>query len=273
MPPARDMTTDGRGSRAHRVGILGHGAIGSTVARLLEEGAVPGCRLAGVFTRSGSAPRRLDTVAALAAHSDIIVEAAGHAALEEHGPEIVGSGTDLLVVSAGALIDDALYEALRPRTGGRLLVSTGAIGGLDLLRAARLLGPLEEVLLESTKTPAVLRQPWMEEKTLRALDGARGPVDAFQGSAREAAARFPESANVAAALALATVGLDATRVVIVADPDVNGPRHVVRASGAAGSYEVTVSNRPSEQNPRTSAITAYAVARALGDRGGHVVGV
>lgn len=253
-----------------RVGVIGRGAIGGTVVRLLEEGAADGCVFSGVLT-SGAGTGDLD---ALVHRSDLLVEAAGHEALTRYGPVIVEAGVDLLVVSVGALVDDRLLDTLRSEGGGRLLVSAGAIGGLGLLRAAAMLGPLERVSLESTKRAEILVRPWMDPDLVSRLEAGRAPVEVFAGTAREAAARFPESANVAATLGLATTGLDATRVSVVGDPAATRTRHVIRAAGAAGAYEIAIENTPSEENPRTSAITPYAVVRALNDlRAGMVVGV
>jgi aspartate dehydrogenase len=252
-----------------RVGVIGKGAIGGTVARLLERGMAPGCIVSGVLVHRSTA-HDLD---ALLRRSDLVVEAAGHRALASHGPVVTGSGVDLLVVSVGALVDDDLRARLAAGGSGRLLLSSGAIGGLDLLRAASLMGPLT-VTLESTKRPEVLLRPWMDERLVRELEAGRDRVEAFTGSAREAAVRFPESANVAATLGLATAGLDETRVTVIGDPEATSVHHVIRAAGPAGAYEISIENRPSPQNPRTSAITPYAVLRALRDlRAGAVVGI
>jgi aspartate dehydrogenase len=250
--------------------VIGRGSIGGTVSRLLEHGAVAGCTLSGVLTRDAAA----GALDALLGSSDTIVEAAGHKALTRYGPGVVSAGVDLLVVSVGALVDDRLLDTLQSGGEGRLLLSAGAIGGLELLRAAALLGPLDSVSLESTKRSAVLVRPWMEPDLVSRLEADREPVEVFAGSAREAATRFPESANVAATLGLATIGLDATRVLVMADRAARRTRHTIRAAGAAGAYAITIENNPSPENPRTSGITPYAVVRALQDlRAGMVVGV
>lgn len=241
-----------------RVGILGGGAIGGTVARALRASGAHPCVLTGVVTRSSPT-----TVDDLISSSDVVVEAAGHQALETYGPHIVRSGVDLLVVSVGALVDERLIERMKPSGRGRLLISAGAIGGLEILKAAALLGPLERVSLESTKPPAVLVQDWMGQRLIRRLKEHRGPVEAFRGTARDAARRFPQSANVAATLGLATVGLDATEVVVVGDPSLQCTRHVIRAAGPAGTYEFAIQNNPSPENPRTSAVVPYAILKAL----------
>lgn len=248
-----------------QVGLIGCGAIGSVVARELAEGAVPGAELAAVFDLLVDHPLGVDDLDSLISRSDVVVEAAGHGALQEHGVAVRESGTDLLVVSIGALADEALEDELRNAEGGRLFLCTGAIGGFDILRAAMLFGPLDDVSITSTKPARALSRPWMDEEMSAALESGPGPVTVFDGPARQACARFPESANVTATLSLATVGFDQVRVQMVGDPAATRVRHVVAASGTAGAYELSFENAASPDNPRTSAVTAYSVLRAVGD--------
>ena len=153
---------------ATRVGVIGFGAIGAPVIEALRDGRIPGCNLSGILTRS-TPPDELERFAASSLHdlidrSDLIVEAAGHKALGRTGPSVIESGTDLLVLSVGALVDDLLYQRLTRDGGGRLLISTGAVGGLDTLLAAMLVAPLDSVSLISKKPSEFLVRPWMSEE-------------------------------------------------------------------------------------------------------------
>ena len=254
---------------ALRVGLIGPGSIGTVVHQALAAGEVAGCRLSGVIGRSDG-PEALDQ---LVAESDVIVEAAGQEVLRTRGPAVTDAGCALLVLSVGALVDDSLLERLR-NGAGRVLVSTGAVGGLDWLRAARLGGGLQQVDLRTTKTPSAVVQPWMDADVREQLLAAADPITAFRGPATDAVKLFPASVNVAATLALATVGFDALDVEVVADPAASLVEHRIAARGELGSIEVTIRNVASPHNPRTSAITPYAALRALDDLGaGLVVGV
>jgi aspartate dehydrogenase len=257
------------------VGLIGRGTIGSVLARALVGGEVPGCRLAGVLRRGAG------SIDDLVARSEVVVEAAGAEALAAYGPIVVAAGVDLLVLSVGALADDDLRARLlnpdppprpapRSEPRGRVLLSAGAVGGLDLLRAAALLGPVHHARLTTTKQPAALVRPWMSAAKRTWLVEASEPVTVFAGAARDAVARFPESANVSATLALATVGFDATAVELIADPRAELVRHRIEVDAEAGQYTFEIRNRPSA-NPRTSAITPYAVIRALQDLSASVV--
>jgi len=197
--------------------------------------------------------------------AEIVIEAAGHGALSEYGAAVVSSGTRLLVVSVGALADRELHDRILAAGGDRVMYSTGAIGGLDALRAAALAGGLDRVSMTSTKPAANLLRDWMGGSLRSAISEGREPAIAFAGPAREACRLFPESANVFATLALATLGFEAVTATLIADPAATRVTHVVSAEGAMGSYDFTLDNLPSSDNPKTSAIVPWAVLRALGD--------
>jgi len=187
--------------------------------------------------------------ALLALRPAIVVEAGGHAALAMHAPTILRSGRDLLAVSVGALADPATYDALLTAAhegGGRIVVASGAIGALDALAAAAL-GGLDRVT-HTTRKPAHTLLPAAEAATLTA------EREIFRGSAREGALHFPESINVAAAVALAGLGFDHTEVRVIAE---------VVAEGAFGALRFTIENIPSAENPRTGRLVALSIVRAL----------
>lgn len=250
------------------VGLIGYGAIGKVVAAGLHNGAIPGAALAAVHTRSptGTEAGRSTSFEEALERSDLMVECAGHAAVACLGPPTLEAGVDLLLSSVGALVDDDLCVRLHQAGPGRLLLTTGALGGFDLLRAARLAGPLTKVRLTTTKQPRVLIQDWMSEAEVGRLHSAGEPVVVFDGSARDAARQFPRSANVAAALALACGGWDDVTVVVVADPDADRTQHQIECEGPSGEYRFSIRHHPSPSNPATSMITPFAILRAIHDQ-------
>lgn len=260
-----------------RIGLIGEGAIGREVASSLTEGRIDGARLGGVLTRSGGSGR-CSSIEELLHASDLVVEAAGQSAVVKHGPTVIGSGRELLVVSVGALVDPVLLDRLRSGPG-RLSVSSGAIGGLDALRAAMLATTahgdgLERVEVVTTKPPGALLEGWMDEDLRSRLSVGAERIVVFSGSASEAVSRFPRSVNVSATLGLATLGMERTRVTVVADPAVEKNEHRILATGTAGTYEFVLRNAPSAENPRTSRLTALSVLRWIAERaGGPAIGV
>ena len=193
---------------------------------------------------------------------DLVVEAAGAEAVRTHGPACLRLGVPLLLSSVGALGDDALRAALEAaaRAGRtRLYLPSGALAGLDYVRAARG-GPDLRVRYESRKPPAA----WADELARLGLPARPdAPVTLFEGDAREAAARYPANLNVAATLALAGPGFEATEVAVVVDPAVAGNTHRVAVESAFGRLDVAVANRPSPDNPKTSWIVSRALMAAI----------
>lgn len=241
-----------------RVGFLGDGHIGGVLRRAVQDGRA--YRVVGAYGREDALPG--------SAEVDVMVEAATQQAVRERVPGLLADGVDVILLSVGALADAALRTELLGASsagGGRLIVCTGAIGGLDQVRALRAAGPLETVSIESRKLPASLVQPWMPVDLQAALRAGRTEIVLADGPAGEVAQRFPASANVAAALALAADAWDIATARIVADPGAAATRHEIHAAGALGEVRVVVGNTPSPERPRSSAVVAWAALRALDD--------
>ncbi|MFH8576311.1 DUF108 domain-containing protein [Streptomyces zaomyceticus] len=253
-------------STVRKVGIVGWGAIGRTVGTALADGRVEGAELVCVVDNrplGDAAPAPQVPLEEALELCDLIVEAAGQGVVREWGERVLASGTDLLVASSGAMTDEELAKRLLATGPGRVYFTGGAVGGLDLLQAARSLGPLDDVRLTTTKLPSTLEQPWMDEELLTRMRTATGPVEVMTGTAREIPAKFPRSTNVAASVALAVGDLDTVRVRVVADPAAHHTRHVIEASGAHGAYRFEVAHLPDPGNPATSQVVPYAVLRGL----------
>lgn len=255
------------------LGLIGYGSIGRRLSRLLADR--PGApRPAAVLLRPGSPSRPMakadgltpvDSVAdLLAATTGPIVECAGHGALAAAGVTVLAEGRDLILVSVGALADpvleDRLLTATMGATGARLLPVPGAVGGIDALAAMRL-GGLDRVTYRGRKPPAGWRGSPAESTV--DLDRLTAATPVFTGTARDAAARFPKNANVAATVALAGLGWDRTTAELIADPGVARNIHEVEATGASGSFTIRLEGLPDPDNPRTSALTSLSVARAV----------
>ncbi|MEV4376935.1 aspartate dehydrogenase domain-containing protein [Streptosporangium sp. NPDC049644] len=250
-----------------KVAVLGCGAIGGVVARGLKAGSIDGATLVGVVHNGDQDPPDLPVLdfATAVERADLVVECAGQRALAELGTEVVRTGTDLLVVSIGAFATPGLPERLESAGTGRVYLSTGAIGGLDLLRAAALLGGLSHVGITTVKRAASLSQDWMSEAERDRLLTATEPVELMRGPARDVTTRFPKSANVAASVALAVGDWDLVEAAVIGDPDATLTSHIIEARGQAGQYRFEIRNAPSPQTPTTSQITAYAVLRTIAD--------
>ncbi|MDQ0614790.1 aspartate dehydrogenase [Microbacterium sp. W4I4] len=240
-----------------RVAFLGDGHINGALLRAVQDSRP--YRVLGTYGRDDALPA--------SGAIDVVIEAATQQAVRERVPALLDGGVDVILLSVGALADPAVRsDLLTPRPGrGRLLPCTGAIGGLDQVRALRAAGPLRIVSLESRKLPTTLIQPWMPEQLQLALRAGDTEIVLADGPAGEVAQRFPASANVAAALALAADGWDIATARIVADPAAVQTRHEIRAVGDLGEVRTIVTNAPSPERPRSSAVVAWAALRALDD--------
>jgi aspartate dehydrogenase len=257
-------------ARMKTVAIAGLGAIGLDLARALDRG-VEGLRLTAVAVRDrarGAAaiadfktPPRLVELAELA-EADIVVEAAPAAIFDQIAGPAIAAGRVFVTCSVGALLSRmALVDEAR-RTGGRIVVPTGALLGLDAVRAAAE-GDVSAVSIETRKPPGGLAgAPYLVRNAID-LSGITTATLVFEGNAFDAAAGFPANVNVAAALALAGVGPERTMVQIWADPGVTRNTHTVRVESAAARLTMTVENVPSESNPRTGKLTALSVLACL----------
>lgn len=253
-----------RESSRMRVGLIGLGAIGQAVVELIDQHAAGDVEVVGALVRDPSRSREVGSPEAtttldelLGKQPNVVVEVAGHRALRDHGPPVLRSGHDLIVVSVGVLADPLTYDALLAAAeagGGRTRVASGAIGALDAIGAASV-GGLTRVI-HTTRKPA---------RTLLGSEADQLTTDKvlFRGNAREGVLKFPESTNVAAAVSLAGLGLDHTEVRVVADPRIMHNRHEIVAEGAFGSLRFKIENVPSERNPKTARIVAMSIVRAL----------
>lgn len=252
------------------VAIGGLGAIGLKLARALDAG-VDGLRLVAVAARDQAkaqaslrgfrAPPALVSLEELAA-ADIVVEAAPAAVFQRIATAAIEAGRIFVPASVGALLPRMELVRRAKETGARIVVPTGALLGLDAVRAAAE-GVVDSVTIESRKPPRGLEgAPYLVQHGID-VSGISAPMRVFEGNAFDAAAGFPANVNVAAALALAGIGPVRTRVEIWADPGVDRNVHTIRVEAEAARLSMTIENVPSEENPRTGRITALSMLACL----------
>ena len=189
--------------------------------------------------------------------SGLVVEAATGKALEEIVPACLRHGKDVFVLSVGGLLDhDEWFREAQARGCG-ILIATGAIAGLDGVRGATV-GRVDSVTLTTRKPPGGLAGvPYLVEGGM-SLDGLTEETLVFEGTAREACRGFPMNVNVSAALSLASVGPDRTRVRIIAVPGGRFNEQRIEVRGEFGRLTIEVENVPSATNPRTGLLSIYS---------------
>jgi len=254
-----------------RIAIGGLGAIGLPVARWLDAGS-EGLELVAVAARDRAKAtanmadfRRPVPVVALeelAALADVVVECAPAAVFAALAESAIDQGRIFVPVSVGALLPRMdLVERARA-TGARIVVPTGALLGLDAVRAASE-GTVESVTLVTRKPPGGLKgAPYLEQNAID-VEGLTAPLKVFEGTAGEGARGFPANVNVAAALSLAGIGPERTRLEIWADPTVTRNTHTVVVEADSMRVTMIIENVPSVENPRTGRLTPLSVIATL----------
>jgi aspartate dehydrogenase len=244
-----------------------HASCSGTVGQGSKSSRSPGggrshaARLAWEF----SVPYVIGRDRLLATRPEAVIEAASHDAVREHLVPLLQAGVSVVVLSAGALADDALRAAAEQAaaaSGALLYVPSGGIGGLDALKTACLAG-VDEVSIRVAKPPAAWKGIPYVEKLGVDLDALQAPRTLFEGPAREGVPHFPQNVNIAAVLSLGGIGMDRTRLEVVADPGLTLNTHTIRVSGAAGRMTVVLENVPAPENPKTSWLACYSALAAL----------
>lgn len=255
------------------VALLGAGSINQVVAEAVLAGRLPNVK---VVTVAGSSPTS-SSAAKLAAELNVpavapdalassgatwVLEAAGVAAVRAHVPGLWAAGVNTIIMSIGALIEAELLAAYQAARGVRIMLPSGAIAGLDGVRAMAATASLTSARITTTKKPAGLSgAPFLVTNGIELPEDEA--VTVFTGSAREAVAGFPANVNVAVALSLAGIGPDATEVVVRSDPAAPRSQHVIEAEGPLASIEVRVTSEPSPGNARSSYLAGASAVAAL----------
>jgi aspartate dehydrogenase len=256
---------------ALKVGLLGVGAIGQILATALDAETSRAVLVAIADQDRGRAERFAAQLQArppvveideLVRRSDLIIEAASQAALPDIVPRALRAQKDLMVMSVGGLLENEEWFAEAERQGCRIHVPSGAIAGLDGLRAAAM-GRLSLVILTSRKTVAALKgSKYVTERRID-LDRLKEETVLFEGPPEDACRAFPTTSNVAASLRLAAGKSVEIRVRVIAAPDGTENVHEIQAVGDFGRFRIVLENVPSPSNPRTSRLAALSALATL----------
>lgn len=242
------------------LGIIGCGAIGSDVAKAADEME----EIAGIYAYDVVEERarklaeelgkvKFQPVDVFLPEVDVVFEAASQQAVYEYAERIVEAEKDLIVMSIGAFFDDEFRERLVEKArvhNCKIYLPSGAVAGLDGIKAASI-GGLDTVTLVTTKSPEAFGKHFDRRTIL------------FDGSAREAVQLFPRNVNVASCLSMAGIGLDRTKVKVVADPVIRFNSHKILAHGKFGRLRAEVENLPNPKNPSTSYLASLSAIALL----------
>jgi len=254
-----------------RVGLVGCGAIGTYIAKLLKKKFKSKARLDFVLDIQPEKSLKLAELTGakntpsldqLIKRSDLIIEAAHPSVVEDVVLPALKAGKSVLVMSVGGLLTIGHLDSIASKSKGTIYIPSGAIAGIDALQAARQDG-IRTVTLTTRKPLAGLKGALILAKKGIKLEEIKGETILFEGSARNAVKEFPQNVNVAAVLSFATLGPDHVKVKVITSPEYKKNSHEITAEGNFGKIRTLVENEPSAENPKTSALAQYSAAAVL----------
>lgn len=257
-----------------RIGIVGSGAVGRSIAAFVAGGDVPGMDIAGVCDVDRARAAALASELGIP-HMDLpdllkagqlVVEATAAAVMPGIVRQAMAARVGILTLSVGGFaLDDRLIGDVRAG-GGEVYLPSGGIVGIDGLLALRELG-LDHVEITTTKAPRSLAgAPYFSRpENSGLLEGLSEPRLVFSGTAREAIAAFPANVNLAITVSLAGIGMERTRISIYADPEASATRQRLTAIAGGCRLQTEVEGPPMPENPRTSLLAAGSVRALLRD--------
>lgn len=259
-----------------RVAILGGGTIARLFLEHIQRGDLGPIEVSAICGRSAASagaalareyavPFVVGVEALIAGKPAVVVEAASHDAVREHLVRLLSARIAVIVLSGGALVDDALRadaERAAQEHDALLYVPSGGIGALDALKAACIAG-VDEASIQVAKPPAAWKKIAFVERLGVDLDTLHEARVLFEGTAREGVPHFPQNVNIAAVLSMAGIGFDRTQLRVVADPALTHNTHTIRIRGASGTITIVLENVPAPENPKTAKLACYSALAAL----------
>lgn len=251
-----------------KLGLIGCGALGTfLLEKLNTENSLQDVKISAVLDEREKSKAKLEHIGRtyqvktfrdvnefLQSEIDVVVECANIETVRQYASQVIAR-KDLLVISIGAFVDAEFYTELQQialEHKRKLILPSGAIGGLDLIKTAKLSGGLQEVTITTRKPAAsLIDSPSSEEAVI------------FDGLAQDAIRKFPKNVNVAIILSLAGLGPRETKVKIIADPTIERNNHTIYACGDFGECSVTIENFPMPTNPKTSYLTALSILASI----------
>jgi len=244
-----------------KLGLIGYGAIGKHI----EAAGIQDVDLVSVLVKKPRHDAKLthEPDRFFGHRFDAVAECAGHEAVRTYGQRALEGGADFLVTSVGAFTDSALFDRLlaaAKANGKRLILPSAGIGALDILSSAAV-GGLDSVIVTVRKDPSAWKGTVAER--LVDLGGLKEPAIVFDGPVREGARLYPQNVNISAAAAIAGLGLDRTRLVIVADPTITTHIVALEAHGTFGRFTFEEDVAVSDENRKTGKLVAMAMVKSV----------
>jgi aspartate dehydrogenase len=262
-----------QGKSKVRIGILGCGAIGSRIAKSIKAECDNQAAVAALFdinpAKSQSlqkyiSPKNIVKISypELLNSSDLVVEAVNAPDTHHLVRQAILAKKDVLVMSVGKFIEGESIFKLAQKQGVRVLIPSGAIAGIDAIKAA-CLQRIDSVTL-TTRKPiyGFADNTYVQEKRIN-LSQIKKETVLFDGNVREAVKCFPQNINVAATIALASGSKDKLRIRITTSPEFKVNSHEIEVEGEFGRLVTKTENVVCPDNPKTSFLAVLSAVRTL----------
>lgn len=261
-------------SKLLKLGIIGCGAIGSSLAKIITEdfsdkvellslydiNIEKAYKLANTFNNQKLVALNFDD---LINKVDLVIEATKAESAFEIAKKAIALSRDIMIMSVGGIIEHYKeLQALAEEKNARIFIPSGAVCGIDGLKAASQC-KINKVTLTTKKPPkAFFGNPYVLRRKIR-LDNIDKDTILFEGDALTAIRAFPQNINVAATISIAGIGIEDTIVRIVASPRTYRNIHEIEIESEAGRIRTCIENVVHPDNPKTSYLAVLSAVATL----------
>ena len=256
-----------------KIGVVGCGAIGSRIAYSVKKELKNCCQLTGIYdidirkVEELQKKLKLKNIAKssleeLIRNCDCMIEAVNAKNTKTIIKKALMSKKSVLAMSVGKLLNAADLFRLAQKNHTHLLIPSGAIAGIDAIKAASL-KTVKKLTLTTRKPPRGLKDnPYLVQKGFD-LENIKKETVLFDGNANEAVKCFPQNINVAATLAMASHLKTKLRIRILTSPRYKTNSHEIEMAGDFGTLITRTENVPCPDNPKTSYLAVLSGIQTL----------
>lgn len=259
--------------RKIKIGIVGCGAIGTELAKRICGEFKDRLRLVSLFDIEMEKAFRLQSILKkkrlvalnlddLINKSDLVIETASANSSFEIAKKVISAKKDVFIMSVGGLLGYPEIFSLAEENNCSVYLPSGAICGVDGLKASSL-GEIKRITLTTKKPPQAFKgSPYILKNRIN-LDTIKEETILFEGRVKEAVLSFPQNINVAATLSIAGKNPENTFVRIITSPEYSKNTHEITVEAESGNIYIRCENLPHPENPKTSYLAVLSAIATL----------
>ena len=256
------------------IGFIGCGAIGSRLAKSVKYDLKKHCTISGLYDLLPEKPQELvktlklhprlikKSLGELIRSCDFVVEAIASNETTTIIQKVIRAKKGILIMSVGKVLSVPGILALAEKNHTTVLIPSGAIGGLDVIKAVGA-NNISKVTLTTSKPPSSLSQSDYLTRKHIFINNIKKETIIFDGTVQESVRLFPRNINVAATLALGSQAINKVRIRIVTSPKFTVNSHEIEVYGKFGHLALRTDNVPCPDNPKTSYLAVLSAIQTL----------